>query len=73
MVAEGAPSELTGGAGVEVETSAGAKTYPDVGRDEVPDLVARLVAEGERVYGVRQVSSTLEDFYIETVSDEEAG
>jgi hypothetical protein len=33
----------------------------------VPEIVARLVAEGERVYGVRVVRGTLEDAYLEAV------
>jgi ABC-2 type transport system ATP-binding protein len=71
IVAGGAPSDLTAGAGVEVETAAGVRSFPDVGREQVPDLVARLISEGERIFAVRQVSSTLEDFYIETVAEEE--
>jgi ABC-2 type transport system ATP-binding protein len=72
VVAEGAPAELTRVAGIEVETASGVRSFPDVERDQVPALVDRLVAEGERIYAVRQVSSTLEDFYIETVSEEAA-
>ena len=33
-------------------------------RDDVPAIVERLVAEGERVFGVRLVRSTLEDAYL---------
>ena len=36
-------------------------------RDEAPAIVARLVAEGEQVYGVRVVVTTLEDVYLEAV------
>jgi ABC-2 type transport system ATP-binding protein len=72
VVAEGAPAELTGATGVEVETAAGVRSFPEVGRDGVPALVERLVSEGEQIFGVRQVSSTLEDFYIETVAEESA-
>jgi ABC-2 type transport system ATP-binding protein len=49
-----------------VETDAGERRY-DIGRDEVPALVARLVADGERVYGVRVIRSTLEEAYLEAV------
>jgi ABC-2 type transport system ATP-binding protein len=70
VVAEGTPEELTGGAGVEVETSSGTTIHPDVDREQVPGLVSRLVAEGESVYAVRSRRSTLEDFYIETVQSE---
>jgi ABC-2 type transport system ATP-binding protein len=72
LVAEGAPAELTGGVGVQVETAAGVRSVPDVNRDGVPALVERLVSEGERIFGVRQISSTLEDFYIKTVAEEPA-
>jgi ABC-2 type transport system ATP-binding protein len=70
VVAEGAPSELTRASGIEIETEAGVRSFPDVTRAGVPALVDRLVADGERIYAVREVSSTLEDFYIETVSEE---
>ena len=72
VAAEGTPGELTGGAGVEVETASGTKAFPSVGREQVPELVAKLVAEGESVYAVRPQTSTLEDFYIETVAESEA-
>jgi ABC-2 type transport system ATP-binding protein len=66
VVAQGRPDELTHASGVMVETDAGERRY-DIGRDEVPDLVARLVADGERVYGVRVIRSTLEEAYLEAV------
>jgi ABC-2 type transport system ATP-binding protein len=66
-VAEGAPQTLTRSGGVEVELEGGTRRFPDAGRDDVPDLVARLVAEGERVYGVRVVRGTLEDAYLDAV------
>jgi ABC-2 type transport system ATP-binding protein len=71
IVAEGAPDELTRAAGVEIETAAGIRSFDGVERADVPDLVARLVAEGERIHAVRPRSSSLEDFYIETVSGEQ--
>jgi hypothetical protein len=43
------------------------RAYPEASRDEVPEIVAGLVAAGERVYGVRVLSSTLEDTYLEAV------
>jgi len=70
VVAEGRPDELTHASGVEVETDAGGRRY-DIGRDEVPDLVARLVADGERIYGVHVVRSTLEEAYLEAVEGAE--
>jgi hypothetical protein len=52
---------------VEIDLDGGTRRFPDAGRDEVPEIVARLVAEGERVYGVRVVRGTLEDAYLEAV------
>jgi hypothetical protein len=43
------------------------RAFPDARRDEVPAIVADLVAGGERVYGVRLLGSTLEDTYLEAV------
>ena len=43
------------------------RQFPEARREQVPEIVARLVAEGERVYGVRVLSSTLEDTYLEAV------
>ena len=63
-VAEGAPSDLTVAGGVEIETAAGARRYPDAGREDIPELVAGLVADGERIYGARVVAGTLEDAYL---------
>jgi ABC-2 type transport system ATP-binding protein len=73
VVAEGTPTELTEGAGVQVETAAGVRDMPGVERDEIPRIVAGLVANGEEVYAVRPRQSTLEDFYIETVAAEDPG
>jgi len=66
-VSEGAPEALTRAGGVEVDLDGGTRHFPDARREDVPDLVARLVADGERVYGVRVVRGTLEDAYLEAV------
>jgi ABC-2 type transport system ATP-binding protein len=50
-----------------VETAAGVRTFPDARRDDVPRLVRELVAAGEDVFGVRVVTSTLEEAYLEVV------
>jgi ABC-2 type transport system ATP-binding protein len=65
--AEGTPAELAKPHGVEVETAGGARTFPDAAREDVPRIVADLVASGEQVYGVRLLASTLEDAYLEAV------
>jgi ABC-2 type transport system ATP-binding protein len=67
VVARGSPAELARARGVEVELEGGVRAYPEAHRAEVPDIVAGLIAAGERVYGVRVLSSTLEDTYLETV------
>jgi ABC-2 type transport system ATP-binding protein len=63
-LAEGAPAELAAPGGVEIETAGGTRRFPDARREDVPELVALLVAEGERIYGVRVVTGTLEDAYL---------
>ena len=45
-------------------------TMHDGTREDVPRLVADLVAAGRRVYGVRVLTSTLEDTYLEAVGGE---
>jgi ABC-2 type transport system ATP-binding protein len=67
LVAVGTPASLSGAGTVEVETAGGVRRFPGVTRDGVPDLVARLVAGGERVYGVRLAQTSLEDAYLEAV------
>jgi ABC-2 type transport system ATP-binding protein len=70
VVAEGRPEELEHARGVEIETDEGPQLYPRAKRDDAPQLVAELVAAGKKVYGVRVLSSTLEDVYLEAVQGE---
>ena len=67
LVAAGTPAELGGAEVVEVDTGAGVLRFPG-GREEVPALVARLVAEGEDIFGVRVARSSLEDAYLAAVA-----
>ena len=67
IVARGSPAELATARGVEVDVEAGVRPYPEATREQVPEIVAELVAAGERVYGVRVLSSTLEETYLEAV------
>jgi ABC-2 type transport system ATP-binding protein len=67
IVAQGAPAELARPRGVEIETAGGVRTFPEATREEVPGIVADLVASGDRVYEVRLLASTLEDAYLEAV------
>jgi ABC-2 type transport system ATP-binding protein len=68
VVSEGAPHDLARPRGVQVETGTGTRIIAGIGRDDVPDLVARLVADGERVYAVNLLESTLEEVYLEAVA-----
>jgi ABC-2 type transport system ATP-binding protein len=67
VVAAGPPSDLRPEGGVEVETAGGVRRFPAARRADVPRLVRELVAAGEDVCGVRVVTSTLEEAYLEVV------
>jgi ABC-2 type transport system ATP-binding protein len=67
IVARGTPAELARPRGVEVETEDGVRTFPDARREDVPGIVAEIVAAGGEVYGVQLLASTLEDAYLEAV------
>jgi ABC-2 type transport system ATP-binding protein len=67
LLAVGSPDELASATGVEVETEAGTRRFDAATRNDVPDIVERLVAAGERIYDVRVVRSTLEDAYLAVV------
>jgi ABC-2 type transport system ATP-binding protein len=71
VVAEGTVDALTSGQGVTVETDQGRVEHPTATRDDVPALVARLVADGRQIYAVIPHRSTLEDLYLELVGDRE--
>jgi ABC-2 type transport system ATP-binding protein len=68
-VARGTPADLARAGGVEIEIEGGVRRFPDATREQVPDLVAQLVAAGERIYGVRVVTGTLEEAYLEAVAE----
>ena len=69
VVAAGTPSELRREGGVEVETEAGLRRFPEARRADVPRIVREVVDAGSDVYGVRVVTSTLEEAYLEVVED----
>ena len=70
VVKRGTAAELQRPQGVKIETADGTRVVEDAGREEVPGIVAGLVAGGERVYGVEILSSTLEDVYLEAVGED---
>jgi ABC-2 type transport system ATP-binding protein len=70
VVAAGTPAELSQPRGVALETDEGTRTIEGATREDAPRLVAEAVAEGRRVYGVRVLTSTLEDVYLEAVGGE---
>ena len=50
-----------------METASGARVFPEARRKDAPRIVRELVAAGEEVFGVRVLTSTLEDAYLEAV------
>jgi ABC-2 type transport system ATP-binding protein len=70
VVAEGTHAELARPRGVEIETDQGVRLVEHAGREDAPRLVAELVEAGRKVYGVRVLTSTLEEIYLETVGEE---
>jgi ABC-2 type transport system ATP-binding protein len=70
VAAAGTPAELSRPKGVELETDEGLRRVEGATREDAPRLVAEAVAAGRRVYGVRVLTSTLEDTYLEAVGGE---
>src|SRR5947208_12798081 len=70
LVAAGTPAELSRPRGVELETDEGLRTVEGATREDAPRLVAEALAGGRRVYGVRVLTSTLEETYLEAVGGE---
>jgi ABC-2 type transport system ATP-binding protein len=72
VVTAGRPQELARPRGLEVDVDGGTRHYDDVTREDVPRIVAQLVGAGESVYGVRVLTSTLEEIYLEAVEGEQS-
>jgi len=70
VVAAGTPAELSRPRGVELETDEGTRTVEGATREDAPRLVADAVASGRKVFGVRVLTSTLEETYLEAVGGE---
>jgi ABC-2 type transport system ATP-binding protein len=68
IVAAGKPAELTRARGVQVELASGTRVFEGASREDVPRIVADLVAAGEQVYAVELLRSTLEERYLEVVT-----
>jgi ABC-2 type transport system ATP-binding protein len=47
--------------------------FADARRDDVPRIVREVVAAGEDVFGVRVLTSTLEDAYLAAVGRDPGG
>jgi ABC-2 type transport system ATP-binding protein len=69
IVAEGRPSDLARPRGVEVDVDGTTRLFEGIGREDVPELVAGLVASGAQVYGVRVLETSLEEIYLEAVGE----
>ena len=70
VVAAGRPHDLARPRGIELETDEGTRLIEGATREQTPQLVAEAVAAGRQVYGVRVLTSTLEDVYLEVVGGE---
>jgi ABC-2 type transport system ATP-binding protein len=70
VVAAGSPAELASARGVEIETDQGVATYDDAARGDVPLLVEQAIRDGRKVFGVRVLTSTLEEVYVDAVGGE---
>jgi len=69
VVTAGKPAELARPRGIELQTNGGTRVVAGT-RDDVPRIVAEAVRAGEDVYGVRVLTSTLEEVYLEAVGGE---
>ncbi len=67
VITQGRPEELARPRGVEIDIDGGTRLYEGATREDVPRIVADLVAAGDRVYGARVLASTLEETYLEAV------
>jgi ABC-2 type transport system ATP-binding protein len=70
VVAAGTPHDLSRPRGVELDTDEGVRLVTGARREDAPRLVSEAVASGRQVFGVRVLTSTLEDVYLEAVGGE---
>ncbi len=70
VVAAGTPAELChAGRGGGRDRRRARASSPRRGREDAPRIVRELVAAGEDVFGVRVLTSSLEDAYLEAVGE----
>ncbi len=67
VVTAGRPDELSTAGGVEIQTGNGTRRFADARREDVPRIVAQLVADGVEIYEVTVIRPTLEDAYLQLV------
>jgi ABC-2 type transport system ATP-binding protein len=72
VVAAGPPHELARPRGVEVQTARGAERHDAHSPEDIARIVRELVEQGEEIYSVRPLASTLEDAYVDAVGDQPA-
>ena len=70
VVAAGRPEDLTQTGGVEIQTGAGVRRFPNTARKDIPGIVAELVSGGIDIYEVSVVRSSLEDVYLQALERE---
>jgi len=70
IVAAGRPEELTRMGGIEIQTGAGPRRFPQARREDIPRIVSQLVSEGVDIYEVSVVRGTLEDVYLQALARE---
>ena len=69
VVAAGTPAELSSPAAWRSRPRPARASFAEAGREDAPRIVRELVAAGEEVYGVRVLTSSLEDAYLEAVGE----
>ena len=69
VVAAGSPASSRRPAGSRSRRRRAFGSIADAGREDVPRIVAELVAAGEQIYGVRVLRSGLEDVYLDAVGE----
>jgi ABC-2 type transport system ATP-binding protein len=70
VVAAGRPTDLSQARGVEIDVDGATRSFPEATREDAPRLVAELVAAGEQIYGVRVLSTSLEEVYLTAVGEQ---